>query len=264
MPTNWTQLEQVVNEANERATVGVSVIGPDSAEWSHLGDELFPAASTVKIGIMVEIYRKIDRGELALDDVHTLGREEKAPGSGVLSQMHAGLQLSLGDLLFLMMSISDNTATNILIDYAEMAAVNATMREIGMERSNLSRKMLGRRAEGEPENLAAANDYTRAIAAILDGDAASAAACTAMVATLEKQQNPRRIGHHVPREDGYRWGSKTGTLRDVCNDAGFIITPNGRLIIAVFARDLDHPMTGEGIIAGITKAAMEATGIAGS
>jgi beta-lactamase class A len=263
MSINWSAVEQAVEGANEQATVGVSMIGPGGETWEQSGDELFPAASTVKIGIMVEIYRKIDRGELALDDVHTLSRSEKAPGSGVLSKMHSGLQLTLGDLLYLMMSISDNTATNILIDYAEMGAVNATMREIGMERSNLSRKMLGRRAEGEPENLAAPNDYTRAIRSILDGEAASQASCAAMVATLEKQQNPRRIGLHVPREEGYRWGSKTGTLQDVCNDAGFIITPKGRLIVAVFIKDLEQPVVGEQIIAGITKAAMEASGTLG-
>ncbi len=263
MPSNWSTLAQAVAAAEEQAKVGVAVFGPGDTTWSHNGTLRFQAASTVKIGIMVEIYRKIDRGELALDDVYTLSRADKTPGSGVLTQMHSGIQLTLADILYLMMSISDNTATNYLIDLGEFAAINATMQDLGMGKSVLARKMAGRSAENPNlENWAAPDDYARSIKAILDGTAASPASCAAMVTTLEQQQNGRRIGRNVPTGEGYSWGTKTGSLEGVCNDVGFVATPQGTMIIAVFTANVPDQITGEQLIADITAAAMEATGIA--
>ena len=257
MSTDWSTLEAAVSAAEERASVGVAVIGPDGSDWSHNGSRKFQAASTVKIPLMVEIYRRIDEGDLALDDLYTLNRPDKTPGSGVLLHMHSGIQLTLADILYLMMSISDNTATNYLIDLAGFAAVNETMADLGMDHSVLARKMAGRSAENPNlENWAAPNDYARSIQAILDGSAASASSCAAMVATLEKQQNNRRIGRNAPAGEGYRWGSKTGSLDGVCNDVGFITTPEGTLIVAVFTGDIPDQIIGEQIIADITAAAL--------
>ena len=262
MPSNWSPLETAVAEAEEHASVGVAVIGPDGSTWSHNGAQRFQAASTVKIGIMVEIFRKIERGALALDDVYTLDRADKTPGSGVLTHMHSGIQLTLADILYLMMSISDNTATNYLIDLGEFAAINATMQDLGMEHSVLARKMAGRSAENpDLENWAAPDDYARAIQTMLAGSAASLASCAAMLAILEQQQNGRRIGRNVPKEEGYRWGSKTGSLDGVCNDVGFITTPAGTLVIAVFTSAIADQIAGEQIIADITAAALDATGL---
>lgn len=262
MATNWSSLEAAVAEAGKLASIGVAVIGRDGSTWSHHGAQRFQAASTVKIAIMVEIYRKIERGELALDDVYTLDRTDKTPGSGVLTHMHSGIQLTLADILYLMMSISDNTATNYLIDLGQFADINATMADLGMENSVLARKMAGRSAENpDLENWAAPDDYARAVKAILDGTAASPASCEAMLATLEKQQNGRRIGRNVPDAEGYRWGSKTGSLEGVCNDVGFVTTPHGTMVIAVFTGDVPDQIAGEQIIADITAAAMASTGL---
>ncbi|CAN5248917.1 serine hydrolase [soil metagenome] len=259
---SWTDVETAMREASQHGTVGVSLIGPDGDPWSHHGQRQFPAASTVKIGIMVEIYRRIDRGETTLDDRKNMQESDRSNGSGVMRHMHNGLEVTVGDLLYLMMSISDNTATNMLIDLAGMDAINATMRDLGMASSNLGRKMMGRLAiEGEQENLATPEDYTLAIGKILDGTAASRESCEAMVATLEKQQNSNRIARHLPDSDEIRWGTKTGSNKGVTNDAGFIITPKGTLIIAVYAEGLPDQHAGEKIIGDIARAACVATGL---
>lgn len=265
MSIDWSPLEQAVSAAEAQATIGVAVVAPGGETWSHNGRRKFKAASTVKIPIMIRIFHQIEAGELALDDVYTLGRADKAPGSGVLLYMHSGLQVTLGDLLYLMMSISDNTATNYLIDLAGMEEVNAVMQAIGMTESVLARKMAGREADNPLlENWATPEDYTRSITALLDGSAASAASCEAMLAILEKQQNSRRIGRHAPAGEGYRWGSKTGSLDGVCNDVGFIMTPQGTLVIAVFTEGIPDQIAGEQIIADVTKAALAATGLIAS
>lgn len=262
MTNRWKPLVECVEGIAGQVDAGVSVIAPDGAAWNVQGDVLFPSASTAKIPIMIEIWRMIDRGEAALDDMHTVSTADKSNGSGVLRLMHSGLALSLGDLLYLMMAISDNTATNILIDLAGMDRINAIMRELGMTGSILGRPMMGRLAiAGEQENIATPNDYTRVIETLFTGEAASPAACAAMIALLERQQNRRRTGRFVPEADGWRWGSKTGTNTGVVNDAGFVTGPAGRMLIAVYCRGVADTVTGEQIIAEITREAMVAVGL---
>jgi beta-lactamase class A len=207
---------------------------------------------------MIELLRSVDRGELSLDDVYILNPADKAPGSGVLQQLHDGIQLTYRDVLYLMISISDNPATNILIDRLGLDAINSTMRDLGLERSILGRKMMGRPAvAGEQENVATPNEFARMLRAVLDGSAASGSSCEAMVAMLELQQNDRRIGRFVP--EGVRWGSKTGSYSTVANDVGFVTTVDGPMVISAFTANLPDMVTGEIVISEIAREAMRET-----
>jgi beta-lactamase class A len=261
--SRWDEVAAVIRQAEATGgKLGVAVFAPDGDAFAHRGDRQFRAASTVKIPLMVEVYRQIDRGERSPAERYALRTADRAPGSGVLLELHEGLELTLHDLLYLMISISDNTATNVLIDLAGMANVNATMQDLGMTDSNLGRPMKGRPAEGdEPENWATPNDYARAVRAILAGEAASATSCRAMEALLEKQQNKRRIARYLPEVQGIRWGSKTGSIAGVTNDVGFITTERGTLILSVFCEDLPDQHAGEAVIGDIARAAVRATGI---
>ena len=260
---DWSRLAEIVGGAEATGgTVGVAVVGPDGARYSHNGARRFGAASTVKVPLMVEVYRQIDRGERGLDDPYTLSAADKTPGSGVLLHLHDGLAVTLDDLLYLTISISDNTATNVLIDLAGMDAVNAAMRSLGMTSSTLGRKMKGRPADpGEPENWATPDDYAGLIAVILDHRAASPASCDRMIDTLEKQQNPRRIARYLPEREDLRWGSKTGSVKGVVNDVGFVTTERGTAILSVFCENLPDQHTGEQVIGEISRAALAAAGI---
>jgi beta-lactamase class A len=258
------QLEQVIASAESTGgTVGVAISSSSGWTFVHNADRRFRAASTVKIPIMIRIFRRIDAGELHLDDPFTMSTSDFSAGSGVLHEMHEGLQVTVADLLYLMMSISDNTATNVLIDMAGMDEVNALMRELGMGESVLGRKMQGHPAEGEQrENWAVPSEYASLIGKLLDQQVASPESCKAMAAILEKQQNPRRIGRYVP-EDGFRWGSKTGSISGVVNDVGFITGTGGTVIVSVYCEDLPDMYTGEQVIGDIARAAMDLAEIAG-
>ncbi|MGH2559949.1 MAG: serine hydrolase [Thermomicrobiales bacterium] len=261
---DWQNVARAAEQAEANGgSIGVAAIGPDGASWNRQGDRHFRAASTVKIPIMVEIYRQIDAGERSLTDPYTLTRADKAPGSGVLLHLHDGIELTLDDLLHLMISISDNTATNVLIDLAGMERVNATMRDLGMTASVLCRKMRGKPAPpGDPENWATPDDYARAIQAILGNTAASAASCGRMVEKLQRQQNARRIARYLPPDDDrVRWGSKTGTVGEVTNDVGFVTTDRGTLILAVFTAALPDTHAAELAIGEISRAALTTCGI---
>jgi beta-lactamase class A len=255
---DWSRVTQAIATAEATgATLGVGIIAPSGARFSHNGTRPFVAASTVKLAIMIELFRRVDAGTIDLAWRHTFAETDKTQGSGVLMHLGVGLSLSLADLAYLMMSISDNAATNILIDTVGLDQVNACMRSLGMPDSRLGRKMRGRPVlPGENENLAVPDEYATLIAALFNGQAASPASCAAMQALLEKQQNDRRIARLLPRENRPRWGSKTGSLTGAVNDVGFIMTPAGPLCIAVFVKDPTDPLEGEAIIGAIAAAAL--------
>jgi beta-lactamase class A len=257
---DWTGVTDAIARAEHGGcVVGAAAIAPSGERFSHNGERRFLAASTVKIAIMIELFRQIDAGTQSLDHRHILMPADKAGGSGVILHMHDGIEFSVGDLAYLMISISDNTATNLLIDLVGMDRVNATMRDLGMANSMLGRRMLGRAvAPGGAENWAAPDDYAVVMAALLGNRAASASGCAQMIALLEKQQNDRRIARHLPRQDRPRWGSKTGSLPGAVNDVGFIDTPGGPLAIAVFCEQPPDPHAGEEIIGDIARAALAA------
>ena len=257
------ELKRLIQEAEATGgSVGVAVEASGGWQFTHNADRRFRAASTVKIPIMIEIFRRIDREEISLADNYAVSKDDHSVGSGVLHEMHEGLVVTIHDLLYLMMSISDNTATNILIGMAGMENVNATMRQLGMVESTLGRKMRGKPAEaGQPENWATAGEYTSLVGQLLDSRVASSESCSRMIGILEKQQNMRRIGRYVP-EEGVRWGSKTGSIRGVTNDVGFVSSEAGRVIVSVFCEDLPDMYVGEKFIGDIAREAIKIAGIA--
>ncbi len=113
-------------------TVGVAAQNLASGAAIHVAaDELYPMASCFKIPIMVETMRQVDAGRLRLDDRLTLTEADKSPGS-TLIHCHEGLRPSVRDLLYLMITLSDNTATDMLWRLAGLGSVNETMRELGL------------------------------------------------------------------------------------------------------------------------------------
>ncbi|TVR70031.1 MAG: serine hydrolase [Sphaerobacteraceae bacterium] len=254
----WTNLQAAV--AATPFDAGVSAMTLDGASWGNRADEQWSAASVIKIPVMIEIFQQIDAGRRTLDDLHTLSAEDKTPGSGVLLEMHEGLNLSLYDLLYLMMSISDNTATNLLIDFAGMDAVNQRMRNWGMKGTTLNRKMQGKAATpGQKENYLVPAECSEMIRKILVGEAATAESCQLMTKILTTQQNKQRLARPLTPEHEIEFGSKTGTVKGVCNDCGFYRKGDNVLILSVLQHNVSPDVAGEAAIGAIAEAALKDT-----
>ncbi len=257
---SWTNLERAVNETPFDA--GVSAMTLSGESWGIRADEQWSAASVIKIPIMVEIFHQIDAGKRALDDIYTLKKDDKTPGSGVLLEMREGLNLSLYDLLYLMMSISDNTATNLLIDMAGIDQVNDRLRGWGMTGTVLNRKMQGKPAEpGQKENYIVPAECSELIRMILAGEAASPSSCETMSYILTTQQNKRRLARPLPADSEIEFGSKTGTIKGVCNDCGFFRMGDSVLILSVLQQNVTDDLDGEAAIGAIAGAALRDVGM---
>jgi beta-lactamase class A len=150
-------------------------------------DQVFPQGSTIKIPILMEVYRQAEAGTFALSDRRTLTDAVKVGGSGQLQTLGTGSELTIYDLCVLMISISDNTATNMLIDLVGMDRVNQTMADLGLEHTRLQRKMMdtAARARGD-ENLSTPAEAAQIMEMLHRGTFVSRAASDEMLAILRK------------------------------------------------------------------------------
>jgi beta-lactamase class A len=263
MTPDWSTLEALAREAEAAGgVIGFAVRGTDGELFSHNGDRQFRAASTIKIPILIEAYRQIESGTIDPEDRYALQDEDRVPGSGVLAHLHAGVELTFADLLILMIVISDNTATNLVIDRVGFDAVNETIRSLGMTGSVLGRKMLGHLpGEGDPENWVTPGDLALAVGAIVSGEAAGPESCAAMMETLAYQEDFRRITRFLPDDGSVRWGTKPGDLPGVVNDAGYVTTETGTASLAFCTEDLPDLDAAERAIGLIARESLALTGV---
>lgn len=136
------QLAQIAAATN--GVVGIAVIDLKSGERFGVNDTLrFPQGSAIKIPILIELYRQAEQGKLSMDEHVQVHAVDQVGGTGVAQYFADGAsQLSLRDLATLMIVLSDNTATNLLIRKLTMAAVNSTMSSIGLGAIRLQRIMI--------------------------------------------------------------------------------------------------------------------------
>lgn len=122
--------------------VGVSYYEPDTeAAWEYHGEQSVTAASMIKLFVMLEAYRQLDAGELQGDQTVTLDESMQVPGCGALGYMTPGHEISIRELMTLMIILSDNTATNMLIDLLGMERINDTIRGLGCRVTSLNRRL---------------------------------------------------------------------------------------------------------------------------
>ncbi len=222
----------------------------------HAG-EMFPAASTIKTAILVALYREVDAGRLDLHDLHPVDAASKTPGSGVLAWLRDDLPLTLADLVTLMIAVSDNTASNLLLDIVGMDRVRATIAELGLTATALNRRFLGRApGPGEPDNTTSAADLVSLLAAIVEGRAASPASCARMWETLRLQQHRDRLARRLPPEIVF--GGKSGSLPGLAHDSGLIEGPAGTLAVTVLTEGFVDPYAADDLIGQVGLAALEA------
>jgi beta-lactamase class A len=193
----WTlvsvKTEKALREIAEQAQGVVGITAMDLTSGEHFGintDLLFPQASAIKVPILMEVYKQVNEGKLRLADLHWLTRADKVGGSGVLQELaDSTSQLSVHDLCVLMIVLSDNTATNMLIDLIGMENVNRTMSSLGLKHTRLQRKMLdtAASARGE-ENLSTPSEAAHIMEILYRGQFVNRATCDDILSILKKRK----------------------------------------------------------------------------
>lgn len=188
-------------------------------------DARFPTASTIKTAVMLEVYGQAAEGKLSLDEVLPVKDDERVGGSGVLNGMSPGLSMKVRDLVHLMIVLSDNTATNVLVNRVGTKRIDDRLTGLGFKNTKIFRPTF---RDGKPDihpelekefglGMATPREMAQLMAMIARGKAVSAEASKAMLATLRRQQDRAMIPRLLP--SGFQVGNKTGTDSEKVADA---------------------------------------------
>jgi len=182
------------------------------------------AASVIKIPVMIEVFRAARDGELSLDEIHALKDAERLPSCGTLKAMHTGIEMTLLDLVKLMIIVSDNAATNILIRRVGIEPVNKTLRALGLEKTTLRRLLF----DSEASRRGVVNHITAGeMGALLEklwrGEVVSKEADAQMMDILLDQRLNGKLPFFLHPQD-IDIAHKTGEDDGITHDVGVIFT----------------------------------------
>lgn len=231
----WVALEKSIQRylVDFRAEVGLIIKDLETGQTIQRNpDKPFPSASMVKIPIMAACFKAVEDGRVSLQDVIMLRAADRTRGSGVLRASPAGTPVTVEKLIELMITDSDNTAANLLIDLLGFEYINTSFKEFGLDHTNLSRKMMdfGARWRGV-ENYTAARDMAEILEKTYRGTCVSPRACEMSMAILKGQKVNDRIPRYLPRTIAV--AHKTGLENKVVHDAGILFTAHGDVLICV-------------------------------
>lgn len=262
------ELDEAVQREVRAAEGTVCLFARNLATGASYGlreDQRVRTASTIKLPIMAAAFAQVRAGEVKWDDLITLRDEDKVSGSGVLHEFSGGVKLPLRDLVHLMIVVSDNTATNLVLDRISADAVNGLMDKLGLPQTRSLRKV-----RGDGHQLKAPSGWSKAglleenrrfglgvstsremvdLLAKLDrGEVVSADDSREMLAILNRQQFKDGIGRKLAK---YKVASKSGTLDALRSDVGIVTTPKGKIALAITVdglKEIDYTEDNAGLL----------------
>lgn len=242
-------LQQAIAAYADRFEGVISLAAKDLKTGANVlfhADRKCPTASVIKLPILVHVLLLAHEGLLSLDEIVLLKETDKTPGSGILTHLGAGLQLTMRDACVLMIALSDNTATNMVIDRVGIEPINARMRTLGLMDTRLFRKVFSTGPAVSTANrryglgVTTPRDILRLLSAIHAGTVGDAETCVQIRSILGKQQYRDAIPRLLPA--GSVFQGKSGAVDAVRNDVGFITLGEGDkkqdIALAVFCQKI--------------------------
>jgi len=286
-------VESVGAEIERLADATGGIVGVAATQLGtgrHIGyreDELFPTASVIKLPLLVTLYEDAIAGRIDLAERIAYRGETRVAGSGVLQYLDDGLDPTLRDLSVLMMSVSDNTATDLLFDRVGKARIEVTMDRLGLSSIRVPfdiREMLmelvdmdhtkpggydelrrllrisagsgGRSMIPDEADRTTPADMSRLCELIESRAILDDRSCTEILELMKRIQSATRIPGLLPK--GTVVAHKTGSYRRLRNDVGIVYAPNGPYAVAIFARELARDnVDDDGALARISLAIYE-------
>ena len=207
-------------------------------------DERVRTASTIKIAVMVEAFARVAEGRAKWTDEVVLTKEKKYGGSGILYELSDGLRLTLRDAVNLMMLISDNTATNLVLEVLTTDAVNARMESLGLNQIKIMRKVGSggeSKAGKDPDNkrfglgMATPREMVVLMEKLERGEVVSSAASKEMIDLMKREQGRYAIGRSL---GDVPIASKYGALDHLRSSIGIIYSKKGKIAMAISCDDM--------------------------
>lgn len=252
----WQKLESQIQEIDQHLDGVMGLAIEDLTTGDHFflhEDEVFAQASSIKITVLANLYLQAQQGKLRLTDLYTVQSSDLVPDSDIMGGLTPGItRVTLRDLATMMVAVSDNSATNVLIDKVGMQNVNAMLDSLGLTHTRLRRKMMDLQAAKEGrENISTPREMMQLLEAIyrekiLNKD--SAADFFKVLSTNKASFIPRDLPPDL------KIANKPGELEAVRNDSGIVFVEGRPYVICVMTGYLRNEREGEEAISKVSLA----------
>jgi beta-lactamase class A len=253
----WHKLETSINRVDQNldGVMGVAIEDLTTGKKFVLhADDVFAQASTIKLALLAELYHQVQAGKLKLTDLYTVNASDLVPDSDIMGGLTPGVtRITLRDLATIMVAVSDNSATNVLIDRVGMDNVNALMDSLGLPHTRLRRKMMDVKAAAEGrENVSTPAEMMSLLEQIFRGKLLNKQLTDDFFKVLTTHKES-----FIPRDlpDDLKIANKPGELEAVRNDVGIVFVPGRPYIVCVMTAYLHRERDGEQAISDISAAA---------
>lgn len=253
----WQKLESTVHDVDSHLDGVMGVAIEDLTTGDHLflhENEVFAQASSIKIAVLAQLYLQAQQGKLKLTDLYTVQASDLVPDSDIMNGLTTGVtRITLRDLATMMVAVSDNAATNVLIDRVGMDNVNSMLDALGLSHTRLRRKMMDLKAASQGrENISTPREMMNLLEAIYRGKVLNKESTTDFFKVLSTNKSS-----WIPRDlpAGLTIANKPGSLEAVRNDSGVVFVEGRPYVICVMTSFLRDEREGEDAISRISLAA---------
>ncbi len=253
----WQKLESTIHDVDQHldGVMGVAIEDLTTGNQFFLHEnEVFAQASSIKITVLANLFLQAQQGKLKLTDLYTVQSSDLVPDSDIMGGLTPGVtRITLRDLATMMVAVSDNSATNVLIDRVGMANVNGMLDSLGLAHTRLRRKMMDLEAAKQGrENISTPREMMTLFGDIYRGkvlDKESTADFFKILSTNKDSWIPRDLPSDV------KIANKPGSLEAVRNDSGIVFVEGRPYVICVMTAFLANERDGEQAISKISLAA---------
>ena len=253
----WMKLEKSILDIDRGldGVMGVAIVDlTDGHKYLLHANDVYPQASSIKICVLAELYRQAQQGKLKLTDLYTVNAADLVQDSDIMGGLTPGVtQITLRDLATMMVAVSDNSATNVLIDRVGIDNVNAFLKAQGLGDTRLRRKMMDLKAAAEGrENVSTPNEMLNLLQALYRGEILNKEMTADFFKVLSTHKDSW-IPRNLP--DDLRIADKPCALEGVRNDSGVIFVDKRPYVLCVMTTYLHRERDGEEAISNISLAA---------
>jgi beta-lactamase class A len=250
----WQKLQQDIRDVDLHldGVMGLAVKDLTSGETFFIhGDEIMPQASSIKIAVLANLYLQAQQGKLKLTDEYVVRKEDLVDGSDIMLGLTPGVtRLTLRDLATMMVAVSDNSATNVLIGRVGMENVNAMLDSLGLHATRLRRQMMDLKAASEGrENVSTPREMMTLLETIYRGKLLNKEMTADFIKMLSTHKESA-LSQGLP--DDAVAANKPGELEAVRNDSGIILIKNRPYVLCVMTAYLKDEKDGSAAIRKIT------------
>ena len=237
--TEWKKkIEKIISQVEGNVCINFYDLNKNNG-FSVNGDKKVLSASMIKLLILAEFMKKILENKFSLSDTVMMANFMKIGGDGVLKELNTGHHFTLKELATLMIIVSDNQATNILIDFLGMENINQLGRELDLKETFLGRKMMDIEARKKGyDNYTCADDISLLLKLIYQEKLINKEASQLMLDILLRQQQGERLQRYLPSD--IKIAHKCGDLDNLENDGGIIWIGDKAYILAVLTNGMPN------------------------